>query len=149
MAVKSKADFEILLKIGSEFHYFSEMSGGEQSHDTEAYPDPIRYRMGYIKGKPVVSEITLRRPYDNAIDDPLGKQLQRICDEQIILQVTPMKVCPEYEPDGEPTIYTELSITKIGRPQPNQSDSGVMMIEYGFSCGLMEVGGTVQTAAVA
>lgn len=145
MAVKSEADFEILLNVAGEFHYFTEMSGGEQTHETEAYPLGNKYGKGYIKGMPVVSEITLRRPYDPTQDDPLGKLLQAYCDEQVLIQVTPMKTCPEYVADGESTVYTELSPTKIGRPQPNRGNSGTAMIEYSFNVGLMEVGGTQTT----
>lgn len=145
MTTKSEADFEILLKIGSDFHYFTEFSGGEQTHDTEKYPLSDKYGMGYIKGMPVVTEITLKRPYDNALDDPLGKALQRYCDEQLLVQVTPMKTCPEYTQDGESTVYTQLSPTKIGRPQPNRGNSGAAIVEYSFNVGQMEVGGTATT----
>lgn len=145
MTVKSESDFEILLKIGSDFWYFTECSGGEQSHDTETYPLGDRYAKGYIKGMPVISEITLRSPYDNATHDPLGKRLQTICDEQMLIQITPMKVCPEYAQDGQPTVYSQLSITKIGRPQPNRNNSGAATIEYSFSSGAMEIGGVATT----
>lgn len=145
MAIKSEADFEILLKIGGDFWYATELSGGEQEHDTETYPLGDKYAMGYIKGMPSISEITLRFPYDNTIHDPLRKRLQTICEEQVLIQVTPMKVCPEYSPDGEPTVYSTLSVTKIGSPQPNRGNSGPSMIEYSFNCGTMEVGGTATT----
>lgn len=147
MTVKSESDFEILLKIGSDFWYMTEFSGGEQSHDTESYPLGDRYAMGYIKGMPVISEITVRCPYDNTIHDPLSKRLQKVCDdEQIMIQVTPMRVCPEYAPDGEPTVYSGLSVTKIGRPQPNRGNSGTMLIEFSFNVASMEVGGTATAA---
>ncbi len=145
MTVKSESDFEILLKIGGDFWYFTEMSGGEQEHDTETYPLPDRYAKGYIKGMPTITEITLRAPYDNSTHDPLGKRLQTICDEQALIQVTPMKVCPEYAPDGDPTVYSQLSITKIGRPQPNRGNSGASMVEYSFNVGAMEIGGVTTT----
>lgn len=145
MTVKSESDFEILLKIGADFWYFTELSGGEQTHDTETYPLGDRYAKGYIKGMPSVSEITIRTPYDNATHDPLGKRLATICDEQVLIQVTPMKVCPEYTPDGGPTIYSQLSVTKVGRPQPNRGNSGVSMVEYSFNCGAVEIGGVATT----
>lgn len=145
MTVKSESDFEILLKIGADFWYMTELSGGEQEHDTEAYPLGDQYGMEYIKGMPKVTELTIKAPYDNKVHDPLRKKLQRICGEQILIQVTPMKVCPEYEPDGEPTVYSKLSVTKIGSPQPNRGNSGTMTIEFGFNCGTMEVGGTATT----
>lgn len=143
--VKSESDFEILLKIGSDFWYFTEFSGGEEEYDTETYPLGDRYAKGYIKGMPNVSEITLRAPYDNGVHDPLGKRLKTVCDEQILVQVTPMKVCPEYAPDGEPTVYSQLSPTKIGRPQPNRGNSGAATIEYSFNVGAMEIGGVATT----
>lgn len=145
MAIKAEADFEILLKIGSDFWYMTEFSGGETEHDTEAYPLGDKYGMGYIKGMPKVSDIKVACPYDNAIHDPLRKRLAQICDEQALIQVTPMKVCPEYSPDGEPTIYSQLSIKKIGAPQPKRGSGSTATIEFEFTCGTAEAGGTATT----
>ncbi len=140
MAVKNESQFMVLLGGPLNQLDVTEASGGEVNRDVTRYPKGLSDEMGVTVGIVQYTDLTLRVPYDPAIHDNVIKTLMTLCQEVIDITITPIRVCPERQPDGQTRTYTGCVPTSIKPPNVNRGGNNTAMFEMTFAVQGMRIG---------